>query len=88
MQELLKEMREKGEYDYYAWPGGYPFFYITEDGGILCPKCCNENNELLNDEFDKQWFVIGYEVNWEDDNIYCDHCYEKIESAYGETLKG
>ena len=84
MGELLKEMREKGAYDYYAWPGGYPLFYTTEDGGILCPKCCNENNELLNDEFDKQWFVIGYEVNWEDDNIYCDHCYEKIESAYGE----
>ena len=84
MQELLKEMREKGEYDYYAWPGGYPFFYITEDGGILCPKCCNENKELLNDEYDSQWFVIGYEVNWEDGELYCNHCYEKIESAYGE----
>ena len=84
MQELLKEMREKGKYDYYAWPGGYPLFYTTEDGGILCPKCCNENNELLNDEFDKQWFVIGYEVNWEDGELYCDHCYEKIESAYDE----
>ena len=84
MEMYLKEMKEKGEFDFYAWPGGYPLFYITEDGGILCPKCCNENKELLNDEYDPQWFVIDYEVNWGDENMYCDHCYEKIESAYGE----
>lgn len=84
MQELLKEMREKGEYDYYGWPGGYPLFYIAEDGGILCPKCCNENKELLNDESDRQWFVIAYDGNWGYGELYCDHCYEKIESAYGE----
>ena len=84
MKEYLKEMKEKGEYDYCVWPGGYPLFYITEDCGILCPKCCNENKELLNDEYDSQWFVIDYEVNWEDENMYCDHCNEKIESAYSE----
>ena len=84
MNEYLKEMKEKGEYDYYAWPGGYPLFYITKDCGVLCPKCCNENKELLNDEFDKQWFVIAYEINYEDETMYCDHCNEKIESAYGE----
>ena len=77
-------MKEKGEFDYYVWPGGYPLFYITEDGGILCPKCCNENKELLNDESDRQWFVIAYDVNWGDGKLYCDHCYEKIESAYDE----
>lgn len=82
MQEYLKEMKEKGAYDYYAFPGGYPLFYITADGGILCPKCCNENKELLNDESDRQWFVIAYDVNCEDGELYCDHCNEKIESAY------
>ena len=84
MKEYLKVMKKKGEYDYFVWPGGYPLFYITKDYGILCPKCCNKNKELLNDEYDKQWFVIDYEVNWEDGELYCDHCYEKIESAYGE----
>ena len=84
MEMYLKEMKEKGEYDYYVWPGGYPLFYITIDNGILCPKCCNENKELLNDEYDSQWFVIAYDVNWEDEKMYCDHCNEKIESAYGE----
>ena len=84
MNEYLKEMKEKGEYNYYVWPGGYPLFYITKDYGILCPKCCNKNKELLNDEYDPQWFVIDYEVNWEDGELYCDHCNEKIESTYGE----
>ncbi len=84
MKEYLKEMKEKGAYDYYAWPGGYPLFYITIDYGILCPKCCNENKDLLSDEYDPQWYVIAYEVNWEDENMYCDHCNEKIESAYGD----
>lgn len=84
MKEYLKEMKEKGEYDYYVWPGGYPLFYITKDCSVLCPKCCNGNKELLNDEHDPQWFVIAYEVNWEDEELYCDHCNEKIESAYSE----
>lgn len=85
MKMYLKEMKEKGKYDYCAWPGGYPLFYTTEDGGILCPKCCNENKELLNDEYDPQWYVIAYEVNWGDGELYCDHCYEKIESAYEDN---
>ena len=28
--------------------------------------------------------VIAYEINYEDETMYCDHCNEKIESAYGE----
>jgi len=45
---------------------------------ILCPKCCNENKELLNDEYDPQWFVIAYDVNLEDEKMYCDHCNGKM----------
>lgn len=69
--------------DYYAWPGGYPLFYITKDAGALCPKCVNENLELLSDIDDPQWYIVGCEINYEDDNMYCDHCGEQIESAYG-----
>lgn len=72
------------EMDYYAWPGGYPLYYITKDCEVLCPKCVNENLELLTDEDDPQWYVIGYEINYEDNSLSCDHCSERIERAYGD----
>jgi hypothetical protein len=30
---------EAGKLITYAWPGGYPVFYVTADAGILCPDC-------------------------------------------------
>lgn len=76
---------DNGQLQSFAWPGGYPIFYVTADGGILCPKCCNDNLELLNDPNDKQWHVVAADVNWEDESLYCDHCSGKIESAYGDA---
>lgn len=74
----------KIELDFYAWPGGYPLYYITKDCGVLCPKCVNENIELLSDPYDPQWYIVGYDINYEDSDLYCDHCGERIESAYGD----
>lgn len=70
------------EMDYYAWPGGYPLYYIVKDCDVLCPKCVNENIELLSDEYDPQWYLIGVDINYEDTDLYCDHCGEQIEPAY------
>jgi hypothetical protein len=75
---------DKGDYISYAWPGGYPIFYVTKDCGVLCPKCANENKELTKDKDDPQWFIVDYDVNWEDETLYCDNCNKKIESAYGD----
>lgn len=33
---------------------------------------------------DPQWCVVGADVNWEDAELYCDHCNERIPSAYAE----
>jgi hypothetical protein len=30
------------------------------------------------------WLLVGDDVNYEDCSLYCDHCNEKIPSAYGE----
>ena len=79
---MLNEMltTNEGIYPTYAWPGGYPIFYITQDYGILCPDCANEHHHID----DKQWNVIAAEVNWEDDQVWCDHCSARIEPAYGD----
>lgn len=80
----LAEMRKKGKYDHYAWPGGYPLFYVTKDSGVLCPTCANENAELCKDKDDPQWYIVATDANWEDPDLYCDHCNKRIESTYAE----
>ena len=71
----------------YAWPGGYPRFAITRDYGCLCKKCVKDELPLIKaagDDADAQWEVIAVEINWEDNSLYCDHCGDRIESAYAE----
>ena len=72
----------------YAWPGGYPRFFITSDGAALSFKAAVDNQQQIMDAIvdnDKSgWRVIGCEINWEDANLYCDHTSNRIESAYAE----
>jgi hypothetical protein len=78
----------------YAWPGGYPVYYLVKQGFrndetlelednpydreefITCPKCASDKgNDLI---------LIGYDINWEDDNLHCEVCSKLIELAYVE----
>jgi hypothetical protein len=74
---ILKLVADDGTLPAYAWPGGYPLFYIDEENNVLCPDCANKN-----DEFDKP--IVAADANWEDPDLYCDHCSARIESAYAE----
>jgi hypothetical protein len=76
---------DNGQVLRYAWPGGYPVFYIANDCDALCPTCVQENLELCKDPDDCEFFVTGHAVNWESDSLCCDHCSKTIESAYGEA---
>jgi hypothetical protein len=75
---------DAGELQSHAWPGGYPLFYATQDGGTLCPGCARmaESEGLTDDTDDPQWCIVAGQVNWEDESLYCDHCSRCIESAY------
>ncbi len=72
----------------YAWPGGYPKYALMNDGGCLCHKCAKDNAKLVirstRDGERDGWNCAGVDINWEDNALYCDHCGELIESAYGE----
>ena len=61
----------------YAWPGGYPMYYLTAQGTVLCAKHANVEGEF-NDET-----LTEADVNWEDTDLWCEHSH-KIESAYGD----
>ena len=45
MNKNKYSITSKGELITYAWPGGYPVIYITEDSGVLCPNCANGKND-------------------------------------------
>jgi hypothetical protein len=73
----------------YAWPGGYPLYLVMLDGESMCCDCARKNWKLIKDAartdgyLERAWIPVGVTVNWEDTELYCVHCGEKIESAYG-----
>jgi hypothetical protein len=69
----------------FAWPGGYPLFAVTSDGGCLCHHCCQVERESIGTTTGSDgWCVVGIDANWENPSLCCDHCSERIESAYAE----
>ena len=69
----------------YAWPGGYPLYAITHDGAALCKHCCkSERSSIGTTTGSDGWGVVAVEANWEDPDLFCDHCGDRIESAYAE----
>ena len=69
----------------YAWPGGYPLFAITNDGAALCKHCAkSERSSIGTTTGTDGWTVEALDVNWEDPDLFCDHCGTRIESAYAE----
>jgi hypothetical protein len=81
----LDEALENGPY---AWPGGYPVFFITSDGGALSFKSVKEEYDQIAESIENNlndgWRVEAADVNWEDPELYDDHSGERIESAYAE----
>lgn len=85
VEESIKNLKETGEeFPSFTFPGSYPMFYITKDNGVLCPKCCNDNREQCLDfeNNDGGFSVVMADVNYENRNLFCDHCSKKIEAAY------
>lgn len=72
----------------YAWPGGYPCYFICSDGEAMSFDVVVENADLIRDAIintdNSGWKVIGIDINYEDDSLYCAHSGELIPSAYVE----
>lgn len=72
----------------YAWPGGYPTFFVCSDGGCLCFDCAKKEAkrivEAIRDQSHDGWRIEAQDVNWESE-LFCDHCGKQIESAYGNS---
>lgn len=73
----------------YAWPGGYPLYFICSDGEPLSFESVQQEiKQVMRDVKRKEnaygWRVIGCQVNWEDADLYCAHSGRRIEAAYCE----
>ena len=70
----VPEKTSDGKYPAYAWPGGYPMYYLNIHGDALCPSCANQGVDQLE----------VADVYWEGPSFECDGCDRAIESAYGD----
>jgi hypothetical protein len=73
----------------YAWPGGYPLYFVTADGAALSFAAAkSERRNILeairDNEARSGWRVAALDINWEDTGLTCDHTGQSIESAYGD----
>lgn len=66
----------------FAWPGGYPMYYLDKDNGKLCAKCASRP------DIDQGQLPIAYGVHYEGESIWCEDCNAEIPSAYGNPEKG
>ena len=71
-----------GDLPTWAWPGGYPMFYVDKECSTLCPDCANKSYHDPDEH--EQFRPIDYGINHEDPDMYCAQCGERIESAYAE----
>lgn len=91
VRDLIRALRS-GKY---TSIGSYPTYFITADGGALSHRAVRENlwqvaratRDYRNGQRSRdlyQWAIYGFDVNWENPDLYCDHTNERIESAYAE----
>ena len=71
--------------------GGYPLYFITSDGEALSFKAARENFTQIVDSIanghNDGWRIVGQDINYEDEDLFCAHTGERIASAYGNEEK-
>lgn len=72
----------------YAWPGGYPRYFVMDDGEALSFAAAKANRRAILEStagrINDGWCIAGVDINWEDASLYCAHTGERIPAAYCE----
>ncbi|WP_336794189.1 hypothetical protein [Gordonia malaquae] len=88
LKDLLRRDGKTVRIDYAANSGGYEanVYFTTKDGGALAiDTVIAEINEVdFTDESDGQWYIVGYDVNYEDASLVDDHTGKPIPAAYAD----
>lgn len=85
--KTISDFRKAVRQGPYAWPGGYPIYFLTIDGAALSFEAVkterrNILHAICDNDDDSGWRVFASEINCEDEDLYCDHTGSKIEAAY------
>ena len=82
--ELRATIRNGG----FAWPGGYPIYFICSDGAALSFETVRANLKSICDSIRTKsndgWQVVACAINYEDGQLTDEHTGKRIESAYAE----
>lgn len=70
MASLRGLKMENGQYQSYAWPGGYPLYYLDGCNNVLCPDCVNRQQKEY--ELDILADLCNWAIDPSDDSTYFD----------------
>jgi hypothetical protein len=72
---------------HYAWPGGYPQYFIAGDGNALSFAAVHQQIRpvmlaVRHTNTERDWQVVAIDVNWEDELLFCADTGQPISCAY------
>ena len=82
----LKNVLRNGPY---AWPGGYPMYFITKDNSVLSFAAVYKEirqvfKAMKYKGSDIWWEIDSVCINYEETDMYCEHTGIQIPCAYSE----
>ena len=85
----LKEIKQALRDGPYAWPGGYPTYFIAADGEPLSHDAVRERfrtvvADTLGMSGMREFAIAAIDINYENPELFCAHTGKRIPSAYAE----
>lgn len=70
---------DDGQLSAYAWPGGYPIYYLDYDNSLICAECARRSDQ--NPEEITRFKPREYGIFEEDGYMVCENCGQVIGTA-------
>lgn len=91
--KTVSDFRKAVRHGPFAWPGGYPVYWLMADGAACAFDVCKSREErrsmleaIARPEYRQSgWRPVALQINWEDSELYCAHTNARIPSAYAEV---
>lgn len=84
----ISDFRKACRHGPFAWPGGYPMFWLMSDGEACAFEVAKTERrnmlEAIARKDNSGWRPIALEINYENADLVCAHTGARIPSAYSE----